>query len=70
MLVMSRERGEEVVIGGEIVVSVVEIRGEKVRLGFTAPRDVPINRREVQDRLEQEGNDTKPRTNLRGEGDD
>ena len=56
MLVLSRHRDEQIVInGGEIVVTVVEIRGDKVRLGIDAPQDVTVHRREVQDRIEKEG---------------
>ena len=47
MLVLSRETLESVHIGDNIVVTVVEIRGHKVRLGFEAPRDVGIHRKEV-----------------------
>jgi len=47
MLVLSRKFGEEVVIGNGVSVKVVEIRHGKVRLGFTAPPEVPVHRREV-----------------------
>lgn len=47
MLVLSRQRDEAVMIGDKISVSVVDIRGDKVRLGFEAPRAYPIHRREV-----------------------
>ncbi len=49
MLVLTRKQGQSVVIGGSIEVFVVEIRGEQVRLGIQAPRDVPVVRREVID---------------------
>lgn len=48
MLVLSRRRNEQIVVDGSIVITVVEIRGDKVRLGIEAPREVPIHRREVQ----------------------
>lgn len=48
MLVLSRHKNETVVINGDIVVTVVEIRGDKVRLGIAAPKEVPVNRGEVQ----------------------
>lgn len=54
MLVLSRKRGECVDIGGGIVVEVVEIRGDKVRLGFTAPTETPIHRREVSNAIARE----------------
>ena len=46
MLVLTRKEGESIVIGDNIVVTVVEIRGGKVRLGIVAPQDVPAHRRE------------------------
>ncbi len=48
MLVLSRHRNERVVIGGGIIVTIVDIRGDKVRLGIEAPKNVPVNREEVQ----------------------
>jgi carbon storage regulator len=51
MLVLSRNIGEQVVIGGQITVTVVAIRGAQVRLGITAPAHVPIRREEVEHRL-------------------
>ncbi len=47
MLVLSRKRNEQLVIGDSIVVTVVEIRGDKVRLAIEAPREIPVHRREV-----------------------
>ncbi len=55
MLVLSRHRDEEIVIGdGVITITVIEIRGDKVRLGIAAPVDVPVNRREVYERIRRE----------------
>lgn len=50
MLVLSRRLGEEIVIGGDILVKVVAVNGDKVRLGITAPTEVPVDRREVHER--------------------
>lgn len=47
MLVLTRRPGESIVIGEEIVVTVLEVRGESVRLGITAPREIPVHREEV-----------------------
>lgn len=47
MLVLSRQRDESIVIAEEITVTIVDIRGDKVRLGIQAPADVPVHRREV-----------------------
>lgn len=53
MLVLSRKRNERIVIaGGEIVLTIVEIRGDKVRLGIEAPKDISVHRGEVQDAIE------------------
>lgn len=47
MLVLSRKKNESIVINNDVVVTVVEIRGDKVRLGIVAPKDVPVHREEV-----------------------
>ena len=47
MLVLSRKKNESIVIDERIVITVVEIRGDKVRLGIEAPREVPVHRSEV-----------------------
>ena len=47
MLVLSRKKDESIVINNDIRIVVVEIRGDKVRLGVEAPKDVPVHRREV-----------------------
>jgi carbon storage regulator len=47
MLVLSRRPNESIVINDKIVITVIEIRGDKVRLGIEAPRDVPVHRSEV-----------------------
>lgn len=47
MLVLSRKTNETIVIRDDIVITVVDVRGDKVRLGIDAPKDVPVHRREV-----------------------
>ena len=47
MLVLSRKKNESIVINDEITIVVVEIRGDKVRLGVEAPKEIPVHRREV-----------------------
>ena len=47
MLVLSRRRDEEINIGDDIIITVIDIRGDKVRLGISAPLDVSVHRKEV-----------------------
>ncbi len=51
MLVLSRQRDETIMIGDDIELTVVDIRGDKVRLGIEAPKDVPVHRQEVYDAI-------------------
>lgn len=51
MLVLSRKKNESIVINNDITIVVVEIRGDKVRLGVEAPKEVPVHRREVFDAI-------------------
>jgi carbon storage regulator len=51
MLVLSRKKDESIVINNDITIVVVEIRGDKVRLGVEAPKEVPVHRREVYDAI-------------------
>jgi len=55
MLVLSRMKNEQVRISDEIVITVIDIRGDKVRLGFEAPSDVPVHRQEVYEAIQREG---------------
>jgi carbon storage regulator len=50
MLVLTRRTGQEVVIGGNIRIKVTEVSGQRVRLGITAPRDIRVDRAEVDER--------------------
>ena len=54
MLVLSRHRDESIMIGDDIVVTIVDIRGDKVRLGIDAPTNIPVHRREVYDAIQRE----------------
>ncbi len=56
MLVLSRKKDESIVIDGNIVITVVEVRGDKVRLGIQAPREIPIHRSEVHEAIKNEQN--------------
>jgi carbon storage regulator len=54
MLVLSRKRDESIIIGDNIVLTIVDIRGDKVRIGIQAPSTVPVHRKEVHDALKRE----------------
>ncbi len=51
MLVLSRKKNESIVINNDIIITVVEIRGDKIRLGIIAPKDVPVHRQEIFDAI-------------------
>ena len=54
MLVLSRQRDESIIIGDNVVVTVVDVRGDKVRLGIDAPVEIPVHRREVYEAIQRE----------------
>lgn len=54
MLVLSRKSNESIIIGAEIKVTVLEVRGDQVRLGISAPRDVTVHREEVHAEIQRE----------------
>jgi carbon storage regulator len=54
MLVLSRQRDESIIIGDDIEITVVDIRGDKVRLGVSAPKEISVHRKEVYDAIRRE----------------
>ncbi|MCH7526126.1 MAG: carbon storage regulator CsrA [Planctomycetes bacterium] len=54
MLVLSRQRDETIMIGDDIEITIVDIRGDKVRLGITAPIEIPVHRKEVYEAIRRE----------------
>ncbi len=54
MLVLSRQRDESIIIGDNIVITIVDIRGDKVRLGIQAPTEIPVHREEVYEAIKRE----------------
>lgn len=58
MLVLSRQRDESIVIGDKVVVTIVDIRGDKVRLGIQAPGEIPVHRQEVYEAIQRENRKT------------
>lgn len=59
MLVLSRKKNESIVINNDITIVVVDIRGDKVRLGIEAPQDIPVHRREVYEAIQREEEQNK-----------
>ncbi|MHC4499915.1 MAG: carbon storage regulator CsrA [Planctomycetota bacterium] len=56
MLVLSRTKDESIMIGDNVEITIVDVRGDKVRLGITAPREISVHRREVYDAIQREKN--------------
>jgi carbon storage regulator len=54
MLVLSRQRDESIMIGDNVEIIIVDVRGDKVRLGITAPKEIPVHRREIYDAIQRE----------------
>lgn len=59
MLVLSRQKDESIMIGDNVEVIIVDVRGDKVRLGITAPKDISVHRREVYDAIQREKTEKK-----------
>ena len=59
MLVLSRQRDQSIMIGNDVEVTIVDVRGDKVRLGITAPKNIPVHRREVYEAIQREKNQKK-----------
>ena len=55
MLVLSRQRDESIMIGDDVEITIVDVRGDKVRLGITAPSEIPVHRKEVYEAIKREG---------------
>ena len=60
MLVLSRQRDETIMIGDDIEITIVDIRGEKVRIGINAPPHVPVHRKEVYEAIKRESRAKDP----------
>jgi carbon storage regulator len=60
MLVLSRKKNESIIINDNVTVTVIEIRGDKVRLGIEAPKDVTVHRREVYEAIQNQARSTDP----------
>lgn len=60
MLILTRRVGETIVIGDDVIVTVLGIKGNQVRIGINAPKDVTVHREEIYQRIQQEKNTTIP----------
>jgi carbon storage regulator len=58
MLVLSRQKDESIMIGDDVEVTIVDVRGDKVRLGITAPKEIPVHRMEVYEAIQREKGET------------
>jgi len=56
MLVLSRRKDESIIVGDNIEVKIIEVQGKKVRLGITAPRSIPVHRKEIYEAIKREKN--------------
>ena len=59
ILVLSRQKDESIIIGDNVEITIVDVRGDKVRLGITAPKDIPVHRREVYEAIQREKSEKK-----------
>lgn len=59
MLVLSRQKDETIMIGDDVEITIVDVRGDKVRLGIVAPKNISVHRREVYDAIQREKEENK-----------
>lgn len=60
MLVLSRQKDESIMIGDDVEITIVDVRGDKVRLGINAPKQISVHRREVYDAIQREKESQQP----------
>ncbi len=70
MLVLSRQKDESIIIGDDIEVTIVDVRGDKVRLGITAPRSTSVHRKEIYEAIQREKTDRKAEEDKKAEESD
>ena len=59
MLVLSRQKDESIMVGDDVEITIVDVRGGKVRLGITAPKSIPVHRKEVYETIQRQKSERK-----------
>lgn len=62
MLVLSRQKDESIMVGDDVEITIVDVRGDKVRLGINAPRSISVHRKEVYEAIQREKNEQQSET--------
>lgn len=63
MLVLTRQKDESIMIGDDVEITIVDVRGDRVRLGINAPREVSVHRKEVYEAIQKEKKEKEEETN-------
>lgn len=66
MLVLSRQKDESIMIGDDVEITIVDVRGDKVRLGINAPRNIAVHRKEIYLAIQKEKAENEPQTHPAG----
>ena len=67
MLVLSRQKNESIMVGDEVEITIVDVRGDKVRLGITAPKKIAVHRKEIYEAIQREKAENQPQPKAENE---